>query len=71
MWHCVQGVTELTKPCRCSDDWWNSVLDEIRATDFSGDSHDFLHGVEASVPGNWVRNGLERPNSNCAGLPAK
>eukprot|EP00959_Pyramimonas_sp_CCMP1952_P368434 7717526-Pyramimonas_sp.AAC.1 len=54
MWDCVQGVTELTRPYRCLDRWWNSVLDEIRVSQLSNDNYGFLHGLETSVPGSWV-----------------
>ena len=42
----VQGVTELTQRERCRDDWWNEVVDELRAGALSERNHCYLHGYE-------------------------
>ena len=42
----TQGVTELTQRERCRDDWWNEVVDELRAGALSEKNHSYLHGYE-------------------------
>ena len=42
----TQGVTELTQRERCKDDWWNEVVDELRAGALSERNHCYLHGKE-------------------------
>ena len=42
----TQGVTELTQRERCRDDWWNEVVDELRAGALSERNHCCLHGKE-------------------------
>jgi hypothetical protein len=44
MWHDVQGVTELVDRERCKDDWWNEVVDELRAGQLSDKNYKYLHG---------------------------
>ena len=70
MWECVQGVTELTKPYRCADGWWNSVLNQIRVSQLTDDNYGFLHGMKTSVPGSWLDDSVRCGNHFCAGLPA-
>ena len=45
----VQGVTELEERERCKDEWWNQVVDEMRAGCLSETTHKYLHGEP--VPG--------------------
>ena len=45
----VQGVTELEERERCKDQWWNQVVDEMRAGCLSETTHKYLHGDP--VPG--------------------
>ena len=45
----VQGVTELVERMRCKDEWWNQVVDEMRAGCLSEATHKYLHGDP--VPG--------------------
>ena len=40
----TQGVTELTERERCKDDWWNEVIDEMRAGRLSDINWQYLHG---------------------------
>ena len=40
----VQGVTELEERERCKDEWWNQVVDEMRAGCLSETTHNYLHG---------------------------
>ena len=40
----VQGVTELQERERCKDEWWNEVVDELRAGQLSDDNWRYLHG---------------------------
>jgi hypothetical protein len=40
----VQGVTELLQRERCKDEWWNQVVDELRAGQLSDDNWRYLHG---------------------------
>ena len=42
----TQGVTELTQRERCKDDWWNEVVDELRAGALSDRNWRYLHGYE-------------------------
>ena len=42
----VQGVTELTEIQRCTDPWWNEVVDELRRVQLSKPNHKYLHGVK-------------------------
>ena len=37
-----QSVLDLTEPFRCTDPWWNSVLDEFRFLQLTTDTHSFL-----------------------------
>ena len=41
----VQGVTELEEGERCKDEWWNQVVDEMRAGCLSETTHKYLHGM--------------------------
>ena len=43
----TQGVTELTQRERCKDDWWNEVVDELRAGALSETNHCYLHGYKS------------------------
>ena len=40
----VQGVTELEERERCKDEWWNQVVDEMRAGCVSETTWNYLHG---------------------------
>ena len=40
----VQGVTELVDRERCKDEWWNEVVDELRAGQLSERNWRYLHG---------------------------
>ena len=40
----VQGVTELTEMQRCTDEWWNEVVEEMRYGQLSEKNHKYLHG---------------------------
>ena len=40
----VQGVTELVDRERCKDEWWNEVVDELRAGQLSEKNWRYLHG---------------------------
>ena len=42
----IQGVTELKQRERCKDDWWNEVVDELRAGALSERNHRYLHGYK-------------------------
>ena len=50
----VRSVTELTKPHRCKDKWYNEFPEECRNMKLSKDNHAFLHGEETTVPGSWL-----------------
>ncbi|CAE7897803.1 pfh1, partial [Symbiodinium necroappetens] len=41
----VQGVTELTETRRCSDEWWNEVVEQLRQGRLSDENHKYLHGI--------------------------
>ena len=41
----VQGVTELQERERCKDEWWNEVVDELRAGQLSENNWRYLHGL--------------------------
>ncbi|CAE7898020.1 pfh1, partial [Symbiodinium necroappetens] len=41
----VQGVTELTETRRCSDEWWNEVVEQLRQGRLSEENHKYLHGI--------------------------
>ena len=43
----TQGVTELTDRERCKDDWWNEVVDEMRAGQLSDANWRYLHGRQS------------------------
>ena len=45
LWDAVQGVTELTDRERCKDEWWNEVVDELRAGRLSEANYRYLHGL--------------------------
>lgn len=45
----MQGVTELTERERYKNNWWNEVVDELRAGRLSLKNWIFLHGIW--VPG--------------------
>ena len=47
-------VVDLHQPFRCTDEWWNSVLDEFRFLQLKSDTHAFLHGEETTLPGSWL-----------------
>ena len=40
----TQGITELTERERCKDEWWNEVVDELRAGRLSEKNWMYLHG---------------------------
>ena len=63
-------VIELTEQIRCTDPWWNSVLQEFRIGKLSQDSHAFLHGKPTSTPGSWnnVDSTCACNNPRCIGL---
>ena len=42
----IQGVTELKQRERCKDDWWNEVVDELRAGALSERNYRYLHGYK-------------------------
>ena len=42
----TQGATELTDRERCRDDWWNEVVDEMRAGQLLDANYRYLHGLE-------------------------
>ena len=64
-----QGVLDLTVPFRCTDLWWNSVLDEFRFLRLTSDTHSFLHGRATSVPGSWLGDAATCGNPACQKLP--
>ena len=41
----TQGVTELIDRERCKDEWWNEVVDELRAVRLSRRNWQYLHGI--------------------------
>ena len=41
----VQGVPELTETRRCSDEWWNEVVEQLRQGHLSEENHKYLHGI--------------------------
>ena len=49
----VQGLAELKECERCGDIWLKGVQEEFRNGGLSEDTHGFLHGKPASVPGSW------------------
>ena len=49
----LQGVTELWRPQRCKDVWYNELIEECRNGNLSDDNYNFLHGKETTVPGSW------------------
>ena len=44
----MQGVTELTERERCKDEWWNEVVDELRAGRLSLKNWMYLHGIRVT-----------------------
>ena len=67
----LHGVTELQRPERCKDVWYNEVLDECRQGDMSQDSCNFLHGLPTTVPGSWTRSGASCLKAGCQRLAGK
>ena len=42
----TQGVTELVERERCKDEWWNEVVDQLRAVRLSKKNWQYLHGIK-------------------------
>ena len=42
----TQGITELTERERCKDQWWNEVVDQMRACNLSIANWQYLHGIK-------------------------
>ena len=49
----VQGMTELWRPERCKDTWYNEVLEQCRLGNLTTDNYHVQHGGPTSVPGSW------------------
>ena len=67
----VQGVTELTEPYRCKDQWYNEFLQECREMRLSENNYNFIHGRETTVPGSWLRGEAQCGESRCKELPER
>ena len=49
----------------------SQVLEEFRVMDVAANTHAFLHGLETTVPGSYLKGQLLCGNMNCRGLEQK
>jgi len=62
------GITELTEPVRCKDDWYNAFLDECRQKSLTETNFNFLTGKPTTVPGSWLNSAVQCKSAKCASL---
>ena len=63
-----QGMTELRRCERTSDEWLREVQEQFRYSTLSDDNYAFLHGEPTRVPGSWLGNSAACQNAACQAL---